>query len=806
MPRMEPAVVDDGAIVEGSGDLTFSEETQHNDASFHPCKFALLLILVVVPLTAWTLLFGAMGNGIEVNEALHRRSGRSAALMSASLLVFFLYYILDARHWQRGALRLLRFALLAVGWAGGMVAMALSVRAYPIAPAVLLFLLALPYCCLLFLTVYTQADVHTFAAHLSKSLLATAAGILLLWLRWIFLAGGLGGGGHPWDPPEQARIMAALGCAAEGGLRTADGSVDPASVCYTSAHFLWLGPFLFAVVCAVFAAVLHILAGVVSPAVDTRRTVRTGRIIVSLFGFLVLLLWIAMSLAAAGTKLASYVVVVAFFLAIEAAVSVGFVIGWDKMRAPVKRSARDGLIATLGSSNWVRAIALLSFAPVLPLLLLISVSNQAVRKLTKVNLREGDEALALTRTFHLQWVYVRDNWPWTEVLWNACSFCVGVVVMIVGVLNGTSILLSALNDYLRSFALAQTCAIYMAVGLTMFLCPVVPGVPVYITGGIVVTAAAEPSMGFAGGMVLASLVGWMTKMMSVWVQHAGIGARCGQSVAIRQFVAINSVNTRAMRLTLEPPGLNLRKVCILVGGPDWPTTVMTGILGLPVSQMLLGSTPVILLIAPTVMAGAFLLKPPTDTFASSMQSVMLATATLVQGAALMAAFYFISEVANTREEEIRALELDEAVAAADRVTARQAAKLKAAMDWRRPGFPAAIRLLLALATALCAVPAYAVVLVPEKCFISFAVSDSIAEKLDGEIANMILRLGWACLAMSLAGWAMLKVFTTWLSCAVRRFPDPDGEVPENPTAVAEAMHGSGNSGNKSTKKGIKVVV
>ena len=45
------------------------------------------------------------------------------------------------------------------------------------------------------------------------------------------------------------------------------------------------------------------------------------------------------------------------------------------------------------------------------------------------------------------------------------------------------------------------------------------------------------------------------------------------------------------------------KVCILVGGPDWPTSVLTGILGLDVFEMLLGSCPILLLIAPTCMAG-----------------------------------------------------------------------------------------------------------------------------------------------------------------------------------------------------------
>ena len=47
---------------------------------------------------------------------------------------------------------------------------------------------------------------------------------------------------------------------------------------------------------------------------------------------------------------------------------------------------------------------------------------------------------------------------------------------------------------------------------------------------------------------------------------------------------------------------------VLCGGPDWPTSVLTGILRLDVKQMILGSTPFLLLNTPTVMAGAFVLN------------------------------------------------------------------------------------------------------------------------------------------------------------------------------------------------------
>jgi hypothetical protein len=43
-------------------------------------------------------------------------------------------------------------------------------------------------------------------------------------------------------------------------------------------------------------------------------------------------------------------------------------------------------------------------------------------------------------------------------------------------------------------------------------------------------------------------------------------------------------------------GVTLAKVSILIGGPDWATAVLTGILELNVFAMLLGTLPVVLLV------------------------------------------------------------------------------------------------------------------------------------------------------------------------------------------------------------------
>ena len=91
----------------------------------------------------------------------------------------------------------------------------------------------------------------------------------------------------------------------------------------------------------------------------------------------------------------------------------------------------------------------------------------------------------------------------------------------------------------------------------------------------------------------------------------------GSRVSIRAAVDINSPTMRAIKYILMQPGLTVGKVCILCGGPDWPTSVICGIMRRAdptlkdpsfTLQLLLGLTPMILLIVPTVLASAFQLR------------------------------------------------------------------------------------------------------------------------------------------------------------------------------------------------------
>jgi hypothetical protein len=175
-----------------------------------------------------------------------------------------------------------------------------------------------------------------------------------------------------------------------------------------------------------------------------------------------------------------------------------------------------------------------------------------------------------------------------------------IVLFVVGIGKAVNILLAELNQLLETMVLTHVTLIFVAVGLVMFLLPPVPGVPVYLAGGICLTNAAwkkgEGGWSFRSAVYFTIFVCFGIKLLAVACQQKLIGERMGHSVAIRTVVSVNSITIKAIKFILQKPGLNIQKVllwqaiivgysfsclfpiqvAILCGGPDWPTSVLTG--------------------------------------------------------------------------------------------------------------------------------------------------------------------------------------------------------------------------------------
>jgi hypothetical protein len=198
----------------------------------------------------------------------------------------------------------------------------------------------------------------------------------------------------------------------------------------------------------------------------------------------------------------------------------------------------------------------------------------------------------------------------------------------------------------------------------------------------------DESLGFANAVGFTVVVCFMIKLNAIAMQQKLIGERMGSSVKVRAMIGVNSTTVRAIKMILMKPGLSPDKVFILCGGPDWPTSVTTGILRLSLVSMLCGSLPVVLLITPCVCAGGFLLRRNDKSGPwAAISDISIAVASIFQFGAMLAAMYYIEKVAHEKREELSQQALDKEVAQIDQKQVKRAEMYERLTDWHDPKFP-----------------------------------------------------------------------------------------------------------------------
>ena len=144
----------------------------------------------------------------------------------------------------------------------------------------------------------------------------------------------------------------------------------------------------------------------------------------------------------------------------------------------------------------------------------------------------------------------------------------------------------------------------------------------------------------------------LLKCMACACQQKLIGQNFKNSVAIRKAVGVNSISVRAIRCILMQPGLSYRKVMILCGGPDWPTSVLAGILGTNVWQMVLGTAPIFPVVSCCVIAGAFQTKASINAEWNALSGLALTLATVTGTLCLIMSGVEIEGYTNEHRHEL----------------------------------------------------------------------------------------------------------------------------------------------------------
>lgn len=115
------------------------------------------------------------------------------------------------------------------------------------------------------------------------------------------------------------------------------------------------------------------------------------------------------------------------------------------------------------------------------------------------------------------------------------------------------------------------------------------------------------------GIFVTSLIIIVLKLLACVMQQKCIGQPLSNKLWVLNLVRIHTPFMQGLKNLVKPKGLNRQKVAIMVGGPDWPTSVLTGIMRLEIVPILIASTPCYFGSTFLSISGAMMTLPHTPT-------------------------------------------------------------------------------------------------------------------------------------------------------------------------------------------------
>lgn len=218
-----------------------------------------------------------------------------------------------------------------------------------------------------------------------------------------------------------------------------------------------------------------------------------------------------------------------------------------------------------------------------------------------------DRVLVGTSCRPLGWLTASlEDWHWAEVtakaIWLQLAY---VCLLVVG--KSTLVLIAAARAAVGSVPVLVVSAAAFAAGFTIFMMPWSPALPVYIAMAVaMVDSASANGWQCSSALIWATTVTFAMKLTFTAAAQKWIGQPLGKSVWVRRTAQVHTPYMRAVEHILLG-GPSLAKVAILVGGPDWPVSVLCGILRLPLGGVLVCVSPVLVQsVLPSVLCGALL--------------------------------------------------------------------------------------------------------------------------------------------------------------------------------------------------------
>ena len=736
---------------------------------------------------------------------LAKQYGEYASYVAIAIGTFVTtLYILDFDRWQGRAGDFFR----KVGWVIFNLSIALLVLltadSYAYGPICLFSFVTPMWLVLMKGLLYSKVRTRVYVSWLTLPLFFIGFATGIVWLVWTFLRDE-----NEWNNVTQISGAEEVGCEPNFEVYPECEDVNnPGKVCVNTegkeftfsdgcqmqcidvydsclnTFILWVGPLLVSLV----LLFLSFFCTFLRTKTDEKDIANFGK----LWIFLLFTVWLTASLAGVGAGVSSalFALTLASFVG-----STAFIVS-SVSRATQKTTAEtliDNVSEKMGSNfDWVRGLMVVTCGPFAIIYFFLSFFNQLARKIglpccKRVKTPEEKKDY-ITKMMRRQIDTFR-SWNRSRVYFLAVLWGFAYMVLVVIVAKFTVLFLSWLIEETSSMSLAAVTGIMVGVGLILFMLPPVPGVPIYLALGIVVIATGRDLLGIIGSIFYAAAVSLFLKLFACTLQQKMIGGALSNYVSIRKVVGINSNLIKAMRLILRQKGFSPDKVTILVGGPDWPTSVLCGIMNLDLLPILVGTLPVIFLIMPTLLTGSFTYMAslvdketgaPEFPWAGVMAAVAAAATAVVQCGSMIFAAYYLEQTASQRADELDLIPVDTEVRELeDKEEYLNRCYIRVT---RWPDVPLLAKLILQLSLISMTASCYLVTISP--CFAEYQLTYTIDEHLEGNWLNLVLPLGWIAILLFTASCVLLYIYYLWANLKAKRLMNGAGLMEEE--IVAEA--------------------
>ena len=318
---------------------------------------------------------------------------------------------------------------------------------------------------------------------LGSAFLFSAFVCLLVWVLWLF--GAIDGERQFWFS-NRLRFSRAAQCNTTDFEAAGLVEVDGIPIC-TAAFLLWVSPFiLFGVL--LFLGLFLLLLTRMLTAADARSTQFAVKFLVAAVFATMFGMYSSTSVGGAGMELADVALSVFAVMLVGIVVVAGATVGWDTL---AKKMEVHGGVNHMGptSRNLVHAFAVCFGAFIFPVFLALSYLNQQLRKVAPAcgmckPLTGGEREQRLT-SLATRKLRLLAAWDWGRVLTYVYWLCL-VGWVLIFFTKMTYIFFNWLVATLQPLPFLGVLAIFVVIGLAMFLIPVVPGPAVYLTAGVLV--------------------------------------------------------------------------------------------------------------------------------------------------------------------------------------------------------------------------------------------------------------------------------------------------------------------------------